>query len=211
MVFFAFGSIPLLKVFFKTDYPLVVVSSGSMEPTIYKGDILIIKYKDPAEIVAGSHDDRTGDVVLYETNNLWPNPTDQPVVHRVVNAYYDNETNQYMFVTQGDNPVTNTRTDPPGSSLEIPVPEDHLYGVVVGRIPKVGYIKIWMANLPGLSIILIGGLGILLVISIISDIVNPEEKKKQKEAMKAEDLKEISAEINENSNQSSPDPEAEKT
>jgi signal peptidase I len=40
-----FGALALVKVFLHTDYPFVVVTSGSMEPTIYRGDILILEGK----------------------------------------------------------------------------------------------------------------------------------------------------------------------
>ncbi len=182
VVVIAFGSVPFLKIINKTDYPIVVVSSGSMGPTIMEGDILLIKWKDPAEIGVGSHENMSGgDIILYETHGLWDplDEIDQPVVHRVVNKTFDAETGMWYFVTQGDNPSTNRVPDPPSSRDTIPVPEDHIYGVVVGRIPKVGMLKIWMVKVPGFSTILILGIAILLISSILSDNKNLKEEKKK--------------------------------
>ncbi len=178
VIFFAFGTVPLLKVVLKTDYPLVVVSSGSMEPTISKGDILIIKWKDPADIEAGSHTDRTGDVLLYDSVGVWDDPADQPIVHRVVEKLYDDEEDKYYFVTQGDD---NSRTDPPGLVIENPIPEDKVIGVVAGKIPFIGWIKLGMSRLPGVSTIVVIGLGIFLVISIASDLVKSSKDKETSE------------------------------
>jgi len=178
-----FGGLALTKVFLHTDYPFVVVTSGSMEPTIYRGDILILEGKDPADIALGTHEDRLGDIILYDSHGIWINPIDEPIVHRVVGRTYDNLTATYYFVTQGD---ANGDTDPPGSpTYEILVPETHILGVVKHIIPKVGMIKIWLSEIPGLSAILIAGLGILLVISIIQDIRHPnedDEKKSKKDS-----------------------------
>ena len=195
VVFFAFGTVPLMKATLHTDYPLVVVSSGSMEPNIYRGDILIVKWKDPADIEAGSHTEWTGDVILYETVGLWSMPVDQPVVHRVVDKYYNDTEGKYYFITHGD---ANSRTDPPGSSVEIPVPEDHVYGVVVGRIPKLGYIKIWMAENGAFSILIVVGLGILLVISIITDVMESNKKKAEEKELESKDESKILTENDNN-------------
>lgn len=194
MVFFAFGSVPILKLLLHTDYPLVVVSSESMVPTINKGDILIIKWKDPAEIVAGSHTEKTGDVLLYDTNGLWDRPADYPVVHRVVGKEYDNVTGEYTFITQGD---ANSYTDPPSyPDREIPIPEGNVIGVVSGRIPKLGWIKIGMEGLPGFSMLFLIGLGVLLIVSIISEIINPKKEESEQNDPKNQpqslnDVKEI--------------------
>jgi hypothetical protein len=99
-----------------------------------------------------------------------------------VGKFYDNETEKYYFITQGDNLNTNPRTDPPGTDLEIPVPEDKIIGVVIFRIPKLGWIKIWLAGSPGLSLVLILGLSILLVISLVHEVNNSKEEGKDDES-----------------------------
>jgi signal peptidase len=174
-----FGAMVLMKVILRTDYPIVVVTSGSMEPTIYRGDILVLEGKDPADIAIGTHADRLGDIILYDSHGIWPNPIEEPIVHRVVGYTYNATTDFYYFITQGD---ANGHADPP-------VPETHVLGVVRYILPKVGMVKLWL-DTPGLSAFLIGGLGILLVISIIQDIRHPDEddEKEEKAKQKKENL-----------------------
>lgn len=168
-----FGGLALTKVFLHTDYPFVVVTSGSMEPTIYRGDILILEGKEPVDITLGTHENRLGDIILYDSHGIWTNPIEDPIVHRVVGRTYDDLTDTYYFITQGD---ANSVTDPP-------VPDTHVLGVVRHIIPKVGMVKIWFTEIPGLAIGLIGGFVILFVISTIRDIRNSDEEDEQKKKL----------------------------
>lgn len=117
---------------------LSVVVSGSMEPTFYRGDIVIlekadffgIKEFDPEEL-------QVGDVVVY--NAAW---YDQPVIHRVINITDINGTT--MYVIKGDN---NERPDPyyvKPSQIQQKV-------VTLGDnlivIPKIGYLSLWLRGL----------------------------------------------------------------
>ena len=52
-----------------TESPMVVVLSGSMEPSMYRGDILVLMKKPDIEI---------GDVVVYQIEN-----EKIPIVHRI--------------------------------------------------------------------------------------------------------------------------------
>ncbi|QEE16530.1 signal peptidase I [Promethearchaeum syntrophicum] len=178
-----FAFIGILKVSLKTENPLVVVISDSMEPTIDIGDMLVIQGKNPAEI-------ENGTIILYDSRDLWPNfYVPEPIVHRVVERYYNNSDEKWYFITLGDN---NDDTDPPDGPFgdEIPVPEDRVIGTVKLIIPKIGKIKMMLdeANdeVPGLTTIILFGLSILLILSIMWDLTHPEEKEdknliKQKE------------------------------
>ena len=64
--------VPFLKLVLNTHYPLVVVTSGSMEPNIYRGDLLVIGNKDPEDIKNGTHENEEGDIILYDAND-WSN------------------------------------------------------------------------------------------------------------------------------------------
>jgi signal peptidase len=163
-----YGAFLIMQATSNTSIPVVVVTSGSMEPTIYRGDILFVKKTPPEDIIAGNHVNRTGDIIIYETRGLWPIPISEPVVHRVVNKTYINGT--WYFRTQGDNVITNTSPDP------YPVPEDKIYGKVVVIIPKLGYVKLFLDE-SGLAIPLLVFLAILLVISIVWDYSHPEKDK----------------------------------
>ncbi|WP_457558179.1 signal peptidase I [Candidatus Harpocratesius sp.] len=170
-----FGAMGLVKLALHTDYPLVVVTSESMLPDIEVGDLLVVKGVDPSEIIPGDHENRTGSIIIYDTHGIWgEDAISEPVVHRVVGRYFNTTENRYYFITQGDN---NFDTDPPGMAngkSEIPVPEDNVLGVVIYQIPKVGKIKMFLDN-SGLTWILIVILSVLLVISIVQDILHPEE------------------------------------
>jgi signal peptidase len=87
-----------------------VVLSGSMEPTISAGDVIIVSAVDPARIGAG-------DVITFEDDR------DQPTTHRVIEVV--ERDGQREFRTKGDN---NEDADPR------PIGPDE----VIGRIPSIG-------------------------------------------------------------------------
>ena len=171
-----FGFLGILRLSLDTDNPLVVVISESMLPTIEKGDLLVIQGTDPEDIEIGT-------IILYDSLGLWPDQiVPEPIVHRVVNRTYNATEETWYFYTLGDNNHGNI--DPPDSFnvTVIPVPDDRVIGVVKTIIPKIGKIKIWMDDIPGLSTIILVGLSIALLISIVWDLMHPEEdEKKEKE------------------------------
>ena len=61
------------------------------------------------------------------------------------------------------------------------MPEDKIIGVVIFRIPKLGWIKIWLSETPGLSLVLILGLSILLVVSLVNDVKDSKEKEEDQQ------------------------------
>jgi len=187
-----YGGFYLFKLYMKTEYPIVVVTSNSMTPNINKGDLLFVKYIPPEDIKSGTHEDLKGDVIVYETKGIWPNPIDAPVVHRVINKFQENGT--WYFNAQGD---ANPYPDPPNSpTLTVDIPADKIYGVVVGRIPAIGWIKIWLTE-TNLAIPIMIILGFLLFISIIYDLTHPEEEDNSKDQLKLkqEKLKKVKKEI----------------
>jgi signal peptidase len=117
---------------------LNVVVSGSMEPVMYRGDIVVLEKANllgfqefnPAEV-------EVGDIVVY--NAAWH---DGPVIHREIEKGQINGTT--VFKIKGDN---NDVADP--------------YWVTEGQItsrvltfngqpliiPKIGYISIWIRGL----------------------------------------------------------------
>ncbi|MHA1793341.1 MAG: signal peptidase I [Promethearchaeota archaeon] len=177
------GSFFILKAAMNTPIPVVVVSSGSMEPTINEGDILFIKNVSAKDIQSGDHDARTGDVIVYETKGVWNHPISEPVVHRVINkSYHDGK---YWFICQGDaNPVAD-----PGYYPPVEIPEDKVYGKVVGVIPKIGWVKLFLDR-SGLTMVLLVTVGILLVLSILWDMIKPGEGKEDNEMPRESNIKE---------------------
>ncbi|MDR2967445.1 MAG: signal peptidase I [Methanobacteriaceae archaeon] len=115
-----------------------VVVSGSMEPTLYKGDIVFIEKSNFFGINEFTPNEvEVGDIVVY--NAEWfPNP----VIHRVINKTDINGT--IYFTIKGDH---NSDSDPflvPPSRITDKV-------VTIGNqpliIPKIGYITIWLKGL----------------------------------------------------------------
>ncbi len=117
---------------------LNVVVSGSMEPVMYRGDIVVLEKANllglqefnPADV-------EVGDIVVY--NAAWH---DGPVIHRVIEKGQINGTT--VFKIKGDN---NDVADPYW------VTESQITSRVItfnGQpviIPKIGYISIWIRGL----------------------------------------------------------------
>lgn len=152
----------IMQIALNTDSPMVVVVSGSMEPNLHKGDLLFLKGKDAEDIKNGTIEGKEGDIIVFNARGLWIHAPSDPIVHRVVDKMYDNG---WFFLTKGD---ANPNPD------EAWVPETRILGVVVGRIPYIGWVKIILTD-SGLLIPLLVIVSALLVISIIWDLVKKEE------------------------------------
>ena len=115
-----------------------VVVSGSMEPVMYKGDIVIVD-TNPSTV-------QVGDIAIYR--GTWPHGVPEDIIHRIIEiGQLSNGTTAMEF--KGDN---NPVPDP------LPVYPDQIDAKVVtigGHpliIPKIGYISIWFKNLMGQNI-----------------------------------------------------------
>lgn len=107
-----------------------VVVSGSMEPVLYRGDIVVID-NNPSTV-------QVGDIIVYQAT-WFP----QPVIHRVIDkGQLQNGTTAYK--TKGDN---NPSPDP---AL---VYQNQVISKVVSIngmslvIPKIGYVTLWIRGL----------------------------------------------------------------
>lgn len=113
--------------------------SDSMQPSIKKGDLIIVELVEPKTVMEG-------EVITYTTtaDGLIT------VTHRVIAKFKDEETNILFFETQGD---ANDVSDPL-------VSENQVIGIVRFTFPFIGYISIWIKEHTFLFILCI----ILLVI-----------------------------------------------
>jgi len=133
-----------LSMAFGVRYPLAVVMSGSMKPTLEPGDLILVQKADPAGL-------KVGDIVVFRVP--W---SDIPIVHRVI-AIDDGR-----IFTKGDN---NLYPDPGYRS-----PED-IYGRVIEisnhpfRIPLIGYVLAFTQTVYGKAILIV-----LLAIMVVRDI-----------------------------------------
>lgn len=107
-----------------------VVVSGSMEPVMYRGDIVVVN-QNPSNV-------QVGDIVVYRAT-WFP----EPVIHRIITAGKAANGSTYYW-TKGDNNPTH---DP------VPVYPDQIISKVVSVdghpliIPKVGYVTLWIRGL----------------------------------------------------------------
>ncbi len=118
---------------------LNVVVSGSMEPTFYRGDVVVIEQAD----FIGFHEMdaenlKIGDIVIYDAT--W---FEEPVIHRIISIKQGSDGKTY-YVTKGDN---NSNADPALVSVD----QVKAKVVTVGNqpmvIPKIGYITLWIRGL----------------------------------------------------------------
>lgn len=171
----------ILQISLNTPTPVVIVVSESMTPNINKGDLLFIQGRNPEDIRNGSAIEQDGDVIVFDAYGLpgWDYAPQDPIVHRVINKWFDGTL--WYFQTKGD---ANSSPDP------VPVPETRIFGVVIGGIPFIGWVKIILTD-SGLIIPLLVIVSALLIITIIHDIVKGEKEVPDKTLEKEKDPKQI--------------------
>ncbi|MBY9016502.1 MAG: signal peptidase I [Candidatus Lokiarchaeota archaeon] len=173
----------ILQISFNTESPIVVVLSGSMEPQIHKGDLLFVMGTEPENIKSGTIEDKDGDIIVFNAQGLWPMAPIEPIVHRVIEKEQIGDT--WYFRTKGD---ANSIPDPDD------VPESRVIGVVIGGIPYIGWVKIFLTE-SGLLIPLLVVISAILIISIVRDIYKDddddqdEKNKEEQENTKVEQEK----------------------
>jgi len=96
-----------------------VIASGSMQPTLNLGDIVIV-VSTPAKSI------KVGDIIQYQT------ASGVPTVHRVIDKY--TQGGQLWFITKGD----------ANKAPDDPINERQVIGKVILTIPKLGWISIYL-------------------------------------------------------------------
>lgn len=95
------------------------IATGSMEPNIHVGDVVVISCLDKQDL-------EVGDVIAFQKDG-------QTVVHRVVETIGQGE--DVAYVTQGDANNGPDSGQVTGAELE---------GKVVARLPGVGWLSLWL-------------------------------------------------------------------
>ncbi|UCG35955.1 MAG: signal peptidase I [Candidatus Bathyarchaeota archaeon] len=149
-----------LRAYLRTEYPMLAVASGSMVPTLNKGDLIVVQGGMTIDdIVAEPYP--TGDIIVFHK----PYDPEDLIVHRAVDKQDEGE-NTYL-VTKGDD---NNGNDP------WRIHDDDLVGKVVWSIPYLGHIPLFVHTPIGITVI-----AVLIVVLVFVEFVIPLSKEKEKE------------------------------
>ena len=140
---------------------MVVVVSGSMEPSMFRGDILVLQKRDHLDI---------GDTIVYQLES-----ERIPIVHRISSLQEIARTpeemkkkpraskTKTMFVTKGDNnPVDDRGLYPKNMAY---LDETLVVGHVLANIPYSGFLTLLVNDYPYVKYSLIG---FMLLTSLVS-------------------------------------------
>lgn len=129
----------------------LTVYTGSMEPTIATGAVVLIEPVDPSTLVPG-------DVITFQ---VAPD-VDEYITHRIVRVQPD--TSPPSFVTKGDNN--------PGDDLA-PVPVGAVRGKVWIDVPYVGTAQQFVTGRTGIAVLAVVA-GLLLLAAVLRRVLRPE-------------------------------------
>jgi len=151
----AFGGVHVLRTVLKTKYPVMVVVSESMVPTLGVGDFIVVDHIDDFDgVVAAPQPD--GDILVF----LRPGSSDEYIVHRAVEGLLRD--GEWRFVTKGDHNYVEDGQ---------PVREGNVMGMVVGRVPILGYFPLFIKTSRGF--VLVAG---LMGIVFFADYLMPDKR-----------------------------------
>lgn len=139
-----------------------IVKSGSMEPTIHTGSIVIIK-------PAGSYE--VGDVVTFGADTK----TQIPTTHRIINIESNNGIT--LYTTKGD-----ANDDPDTNKIKT----GDIHGTVIASIPGAGYVLAFAKTPLGFGLLI--GLPAAIIIldelfKIIGEVRNMYKSKKPEDRL----------------------------
>ena len=138
-----------LEVYTKSESPVVVVLSGSMEPAFQRGDILFLN-NDDAPI-------RAGEVVVFKIEGR-----DIPIVHRILNVHEDRD-GVAKYLTKGDNNNIDDRgLYRPGQRW---LKRSDIMGRARGHLPFVGMVTILLNDYPMAKYVLVSVMGLFVLTS----------------------------------------------
>lgn len=131
------------------ESPVVVVLTGSMEPSFHRGDILFINWDYTPPV--------SGDIVVFKVPNQ-----EIPIVHRVVGTQLlDN--GEYNCLTKGDNNPVNDRGLYEKRKLWLG--KEHLFGRIRAFLPYIGILTILLNDYPTLKWVILGLMAIMVLTS----------------------------------------------
>lgn len=144
-------------------YGAYVIVSGSMEPTILIQDAIIIKRVPQEEL-------KIGDTCTYLSKD--PRYFGVMITHRIIGTDI-NDSGQMVYIFKGDNNY---------SADQMSVEYSQIYGKVIMKIPKIGYIQYFLSSAYGWIIAIV-----IPCVGIITYDVFKLVKTAQKKRIKAGD------------------------
>jgi len=142
-----------LQLYMGTSRPLWVVESASMEPTLYRGDLVIVRAVDPTTL-------EVGDIIIFNVSSV-----DVPVVHRIIKI--EQVGGILQFTTKGDN-------NPAADAWDPPITASIIIAKVIGTVRYLGFISLFVL-VPGVIYIIILLLVMFLMLSFLCDSYKPKE------------------------------------
>ena len=142
-------------------YKPFIVLSGSMEPTILAGDLIVAKVTEPGKIVKG-------DIIAFRAEK------DTIVTHRVTDVQTEDGLN---FLTRGD---ANTGADAKAVSVE------NLEGIYLWRVAGVGRFAMFLQTPIGMLLFVITPLCLFIVYDIVSRNKRSRKKGNREAELEAE-------------------------
>ena len=132
----------------KSESPVVVVLSGSMEPAFQRGDILFLNNSIDDVVV--------GDVVVFKIKDR-----DIPIVHRILKVHQSRKDGEVELLTKGDN----NRVDDRGlyAPGQLWLKREDILGKAVGTLRYVGMVTIALNDYPVLKYVLVGMMGLFVL------------------------------------------------
>jgi len=157
LIFISYGSWSALKLALRTEYPVLVVVSGSMVPTLERGDLIVVRGVDPREITVGT-------IIVFHS----PRDYETLIVHRVYAL--EQEGDEIYFRSKGD---YNPRPD------DWTIPANYVVGIFIARIPYVGIVVMKLREPFGMGLIVISIL--VLVVYMFIEAGGKQSKEKSEE------------------------------
>lgn len=162
VVAFWFG----LRLALGTEYPFLTVASGSMRPTLNVGDLIVVQgIYNVSEVKTALKPE--GDVIVFHS----PRMEGELIVHRAVDkAQHDG---LWFFETEGDANSGMTDVWTGSDTWNGMISEKLLVGRVIGKVPWLGYVPLYIRTPLGLAIIVI-----LVIIIIFAEYIPLPSRKK---------------------------------
>ena len=142
-----------LRFAFRTDHPLLAVDDVSMQPVLYKGDLILVQGGLNASRIKAAPEPE-GDILVFRMS-------DTLTVHRAIDR--KNEGNIWYFETKGDS----------NDILDGWISEQNVIGKVVGRVPLLGYVTLFFEPLYVKVVFIL----LLIILLIILELVLTSRKK----------------------------------